>query len=628
MCGIAGIVARSGDAHTVSRHAKEKALALLSHRGPDSSGQYDAEAVWLGHTRLSIIDLSDSGKQPMQSADSRWVIAYNGEAYNFLDLARELGLEDLRSHSDTEIVLRAFSKLEVSVLDRLNGMFALAVYDCATKRIWLARDRMGIKHLYYRLDENGLSFASELGALLALSPKPLNCDLAALHEWSYFGAPLGANSMYRGVKRLTPGQVLELDITTWRVSLKNYWSASQVRPQSSHPSIDELVEQTREHIGEAVQRHLIADVPIGVLLSGGIDSSVIAAMATKYSSKRVSTFAAGFDFAGGTNELPKARRMASYLGTDHHELHIAGADISDVVKQMIDHHGMPFADAANIPLFLLARELSGAARVVLQGDGGDEMFGGYRRHFTLSHFGLSKFAARAVRLISGWTADGVGRARRERYADALLERDPALVMARLLTADSRAVPMTDVFAEPLRDAIVNHDAFLRYREIQKLCDDRPLVDQMLLLDALIVLPDIYFEKVDRATMAASVEARVPFLDNSIVEFCLSLPAHVKIPDGKQKWLLKRAMRGVLPDDILEQPKSGFGVPFGPWLLGPLRQLFHDEIASFTRKHPGVFNRQQLDKWYREYETGKRDHSFLLWKAMNLAIWGTRVPVAF
>ncbi len=523
MCGITGMVAREGKGFGPTARRISGALDSIHHRGPDSQGQFSDSQVWFGHARLSILDLSDAASQPMASSDEQYVICYNGEVYNFAELARQLNLNDLRSHSDTEVVLRAFAKLGTDSIELFNGMFAFAIYDKRTKKVWLVRDRLGIKPLYYCFDESGLFFASEINAL---GGKRLECDHSVVHEWLYYGTTLGDRTLYEGVHKLLPGHYLELDLITFSSIIECYWSPTHYSSCEKHTgSVSERIQQTRNLIDRAVKRQLVSDVPVGVFLSGGVDSSAITAFASRHYAGKLATFSVGFDFDKGINELPKAKQIAQLYGTDHHELHISGFEIADVVEKMVEHHGMPFSDAANIPLYLLSSEISNTTKVVLQGDGGDEMFGGYSRHSTLRFYKTARFLAR----IGGWANGLLPRNsqyyRRQRYINALAPDDLAGVMALLLTEEGRGSNPAAVFAPDFRRKILNADPFARYRECQSDFKGEDVVNQMLLVDAMIILPDIFLEKVDRSTMAASVEVRVPFLDNDLVDFCMGYPVH-------------------------------------------------------------------------------------------------------
>ncbi len=599
----------------------------ISHRGPDRHGQYSDNQVWLAHARLSIIDLSDEASQPMATPDSRFVMSYNGEVYNFVELAKSLDGSKLRSRSDTEVVLRTFAKLGVDSFRSLNGMFAFAIYDSEAGKIWLARDRLGIKPLYYRLEADSLTFASEIGALLTMQDGTPKCDSSSVHEWLYYGTTLGERTLYRGIRKLLPGHYIELDLATFSSKIEQYWSPVQYAGgKKDTASLPLRVNRTRALLEQAVKRQLVSDVPVGIFLSGGIDSSAITAFASRHYEGKLATYSVGFDFDKGINELPKAKRVAQLFGTDHHEVHVSGVQIADVVERMVDSHNMPFSDAANIPLYLLSSRIKDSTKVVLQGDGGDEMFGGYSRYTTLSFFKQARAAAPLARLVNNLGPRNARYYRRERYLNALRPHHPASVMALLLTEEDRDSDPTAVFAPEFRRRVSQVDPFARYLECQSHFAGEDIVNQMLFVDAMIILPDIFLEKVDRSTMAASVEVRVPFLDNDLVDFCLRLSGPQKLRFGKKKWLLKKALEGVVPADILYGKKTGFGVPYGYWLRGSLKPLFFDQLGTFERENPKVLDRVRITALYEEHVSLTRDRSFLLWKILNFMVWANRSRV--
>jgi asparagine synthase (glutamine-hydrolysing) len=603
-------------------------LHTLQHRGPDGQGHFRDESVFFGHARLSIIDLSAAGHQPMHSADGRFVITYNGELYNFRELAKEYRLEGLRSTSDTEVLLRAFAQQGVGALPQLNGMFAFAIYDQQARKVWLVRDRIGIKPLFVQLRGDSLRFASEVKAILALDPGARACDTSALHEWLYYGNPLGGRTLYAAIRQLPPGHFLELDLDTFAHVIKPYWTLAESAHADVQCDAREAITETRRLLEQAVRRQLVSDVPVGVFLSGGVDSSAIVAFASRHYQGRLATYSVDFDFARNGGELPKAARVAARYGTDHHELHIRGATVGELVERLVRQHDMPFSDAANIPLYLMAAQIGAHTKVVLQGDGGDELFGGYRRYATLTYHAV---LGRAARLLQRLQRAGVKSAlqyRVRRYLRALAAEDPATVMALLLTTEDPYASPGAIFAPPVRERVERSDPFARHRECQQLFRGRELGNQMSMLDLLITLPDTYLEKVDRATMAASVEVRVPFLDHDLLDFVVRLPVRDKMPWGRKKWLLKSALRGVVPDEVLDGPKTGLEVPFGAWLQGALQPLFFDHLSSFARRHPEVLDIEYIRGLYAQTRAGQRNGSHMLWKVLNFMIWANTSNVDF
>lgn len=619
MCGVIGQVSFSGfDDGT--RHGLEQGIRRLSHRGPDACGTYFDDKVVLGHVRLSILDLSSDAKQPMISENGRFVISYNGEVYNFRELRIDFGLGPLRTSSDTEVILELFAKVGPQCFRYLNGMFSVAIYDKWKRKLWLARDRLGIKPLYVATNETSIYFASEIKGILELNDGFRSVDRSSLGEWSYYGSTLGRNTLFENISRLLPGHVLTIDVDGCHCHDETYW---EVGCKGAEFSGDVVVE-TKRLLEQAVNRQLISDVPVGVFLSGGIDSSAITAFASKHYSGRLSTFSAGFDYDKGINELPKARELAKRYGTDHHEIHVAGVNVADTVEKMVLHHDQPFSDAANIPLFLMSQEVGNKAKVILQGDGGDELFGGYRRYATLSRFNQMKIVAGIAKAVQILLPKNSAYYVRQRYIDALRSKPFPKVMALLLTVEDEGHSPLKIFQGSVRKFSGN--PFERYFECGARFSGRSPVDQMLLVDSMIILPDVFLEKVDRSTMASSLEVRVPFLDNDLVDFCQGLTAQKKIPGGKQKDLLKRSLKGIVPDDVLYGKKTGFGVPFSFWLKGALKDLFFDNLGDFIRRHPYVLDENYVLSLFEDHVSGRKDNGFILWKVMNLMIWSNRYNV--
>jgi asparagine synthase (glutamine-hydrolysing) len=606
------------------------ALATLRHRGPDGTGIHRDQDLWFGHTRLSILDLSTAGSQPMATPDGRYVITYNGEIYNFHEIAVHLGPTLLVSRSDTEVLLQAFAQQGTRLLEKLNGMFAFALHDRIGGKLFLARDRFGIKPLYYRLDHRGLAFASEIKGIVALGDRRATCDLAALHEWLYYGNALGERTLHAGIRQLLPGHCLEVDLTTFDVVTRAFHATP--RPMSSNRErgrgFADPAAQVLNLFEAAVRAQLVSDVPVGVFLSGGVDSSAITAFASKHYAGRISTYSVGFDFDPRANELPIARRVADRFATSHHEISIRGADVGAVVETLVSHHDSPFADAANIPLYLMARAIHSETKVVLQGDGGDEVFGGYRRYVSLRHYRALRFLAMLLRSPLGLGRRTAAHYRLRRYLNAFTAGDLGTTLALLLTQESPEFEPQAIFGEALRESLLRTDPFARFHELQADVAGRPVVDQLSSIDMRIQLPDLYLEKVDRATMASGVEVRVPFLDNALVEYAESLPASRKMPWGRKKWLLKRALEGTLPREILRGRKRGLTVPYGAWLQTALKPMFFDHLATFARRHPGVLERAQVERMFARTRDGLQNHAFMLWKVFNFMLWVNMQAIDF
>lgn len=619
MCGFVGVVA-SRPLSEQDKLILNQATEAINHRGPDANGVFVENGVGLGHVRLSILDLTDAGAQPMTSRCGRYVISYNGEVYNFKELAEQFQLTDLKSHSDTEVIIEAFAKVGEALFAQLNGMFAFALLDRQTHQLWLVRDRLGIKPLYVSQDADHIVFGSEIKALQVLQPTLKQVNKSALGEWSYYGTTLGQQTLFNGVTRLLPGHFIRMDINSLSVTVETYWQPL------ARPSVvkGDIVKQAHDVLEQAVKRQLVSDVPVGIFLSGGIDSSAITAFASRHYAGTLATYSVGFDYDKGVNELPKAKALAKRYGTEHHEIHISGMDVADTVQRLVRHHDQPFSDAANIPLYLLCQQVKDKTKVVLQGDGGDELFGGYKRYATLSRLSRMKALARVSKLGNAFLPKNAGYYNRERYINALLAKPLPKLMALLLTVEDEKQDPTQIFHSELRKHFA--DPFQRYKDVAALFEPRKPADQMLLVDSMIILPDVFLEKVDRSTMAASVEVRVPFLDNDVVDFCHQLTAEQKIPQGQQKYLLKQCLAGIVPDNVLYGKKTGFGVPFGYWLKGPLKELFFDNLTQFSSINPGIVENTYVMQRYNEHLSGKKDNGFLLWKLLNLLIWSNQYGV--
>jgi len=593
-------------------------LETIRHRGPDDTGVFAHRHVALGHARLSIIDLTCAGHQPMTDAAYQTTLVYNGEVYNFQELRAELASSGVifNGHSDTEVVLQAYNRWGLGAFHRFAGMFALAIWDGRRKQLVLARDRFGIKPLYYSQLPNGIVFGSEIKSLLASGEIGRDISPHGLHEYMWYGNALGENTLFRAVRKLPPASVLvRMKSGT---SIFKYWTLEQV-PRHS-PGISQSAKETSRLLEEAVRQHLVSDVPLGVFLSGGIDSSAIATFAARHSARPLETFSASFDFSSSGSELPMAKRLATELRTSHHELHIKGRDLPETIEALVRCHDEPFGDAANIPLYLMSRELGGKPKVILQGDGGDEIFGGYRRHNVFSAERLWRLAAPAGRIALSFQKRDAGLYQSRRFVDAMSQSRSAMRMALMLTQDTLADSPVSILAPRLQQEIAAADPFAQYRELAHRFKAEPPLQRMLYTDTSIVLPDTFLEKVDKSTMAFGIEVRVPFLDNALTDYVLGLPGTYKVRAGRKKYLLRRALRGIVPDYVLDAPKRGFAVPFENWLRGPLVPYMESVLFDDSTRRAGLFSENVLRERIAAHVKGRRNFGYMLWKAMHLALW--------
>jgi asparagine synthase (glutamine-hydrolysing) len=533
----------------------------------------------------------------------------------------------MRTRSDTEVILSAFINCGVDTFALLNGMFALTIIDIQERRLWLLRDRLGIKPLYFRFCEKMLAFSSEMQAVRILHGEAMSLNFASVNEWLHYGNPLGTHTLYQGLNRLAPGCYIEVDLDTLNYQIHKYWDVASFAAAPPRPrTVEQSIVQVRALLENAVARQLTSDVPVGVFLSGGVDSSAITAFASRHYSGKLASYTAAFDFEKGANELVAARAAAKKYGTEHHEFRIAGGDVADTVVKMVDHHDHPFSDAANIPLFMLSTLVSSSRKVVLQGDGGDEIFGGYSRYTTLSFLPVMRMIGRLGLLVGNFLPESQSQDRRQRYFEALTAKELSEIMGWLLTEEGRNANTAEVFSHAFRRRISNSDPLRRYKECQALVSATDIVNQMLMIDTLVILPEIFLEKVDRSTMAASIEARVPFLDNELVDYCLGMRGSRKVRWGRKKWLLKKALDGVVPDSVLYGKKTGFGVPYGHWFRKDLRELFFDQLATFESSHSRVLARNKIESIYSDHLERRNSRAFLLWKLLNFMIWANRSGV--
>jgi asparagine synthase (glutamine-hydrolysing) len=619
MCGIAGHVGPT------ARELLPAMLGLLKHRGPDDSGIYAAADVGLGMTRLAIIDLA-TGQQPMSDPGGRYWIVFNGEIYNFRELRAglEAGGRAFRTRSDTEVILHAYAAYGEACVERLRGMFAFAIWDAAEQRLFLARDRLGKKPLYYWHRAGLFLFASEPKALLCHPAVTRALDWPAFQHYLAFGYTPAARSIFAGIHKLPPAHTATL--AAGRLTLGRYWRLPlDVAPPSRRPALEESVAAVRDGLREAVRLRLESDVPLGVFLSGGLDSSAVVATMREVTSGRIATFSVGFGRAASSyDELPGARLVAERFGTDHHE-EILEPDVSAVLPAIVRAFDEPFADSSAIPTYVVAQATARHVKVALSGIGGDETFGGYPRYLGLRlaklHARLPRSLRRAARALARRLPDSDGS---RNWSDRL-RRFTELPEASLA---ERYIGWTRFFAdaelaELARPALAAHlapgvDAASREAFATAAHDDP--VDGAFRLDLTTYLPDDLLAMADRMSMVHSLEVRAPFCDHRIVEASLRLPPTSKIPGLRLKGLLKTAFAGVLPDAVLAHPKQGFMIPLGAWLRGDLRGTLDDLLAPDRVKARGLFDVTALERLKREHLSGARTHADRLWTLMMAELW--------
>lgn len=626
MCGIAGLlVSKQIPGEKQITAVISGMTATLTSRGPDASGIFVEENVAFGHRRLSILDLTQAGEQPMRLGSDGPVITYNGEVYNFKELRQALyniGQKNWRGHSDTEVILRVYAEWGLEGLKRLEGIFALALWDPAERRLLLMRDRLGVKPLFYGECQYGLAFGSEIKAVLATGGVNTDLEDQAFSEYLWYGNPHGDRTFYKGVCALEPGHWLIIE--NGRQTLEPWWRIEEwlEEPPLAVRDDREAALLVRDALDQAVARQLVADVPVGLFLSGGVDSSAIAASAMQHQKKPLQSYSVGFDFEHGINELPKAALVAQHLGLDHHELKVRGGELESILLTLARAHDEPFADAANIPLYLMCQQLQGHIKVVLQGDGGDELFAGYRRYAMLRNSRWWKFWPQVLTPVVRSLGD-YGR-RFARMAETVGHVDPALRMAYLLTLETRHDPPERLFHPDRQHQLMETtDPFLAYRKAALRFAGHEPVQQMLLTDLTVQLPAQFLTKVDRASMAAGIEARVPLLDEKVARLAVKLPSHWKAAGLQKKIVLRESQRGRLPNDILDGPKTGFGVPYEEWLRTTLFEFTRQRILDKRFLEKFALKEADVERMLLQHRQRLVDRGFMLWKLLQLAIWDSK-----
>ncbi len=624
MCGILGKVTLSGEAE--GPDVFDRALRQLDHRGPDDRGAHHlvtpgGAVVSLGQTRLSILDLSDAGHQPMISPRSGAVIVFNGEVYNFREIRARLvakGME-FTSECDTEVILAAYDEWGDSFVDSLRGMFAIAIYDPRRGRIVLARDRLGIKPLYYYWDGRQLAFGSEITALAAFPNLQLDVCQAALRNYLRQGFIPGPLSIFRKIRKLPQGHLLVCNLDGSNPVEKRYWDPLDFYAQPrSFRDENEVVEAIRSELTEAVRLRLISDVPLGAFLSGGIDSSLVVALMRQVHTGLLKTFTIGFS-EPEWDEAPAARRIADYLGTEHHEEYLSEANVLDAVRTVGDHYDEPFADESNIPTLLLSKMTRKHVTVALSGDGGDELFWGYNHYDTRAmrwFRGLNR-VPRLVRRGAGVILKQLG-AEGYRIGDLIEFEDLPMYYMR-----ARIWPPGQYRGLHRHDE--EHDRLL---EIGRCVASRLRGrDRHVLTGAMDLhcyLVDDILTKVDRASMAVALEARVPILDHQVVQLAASIPSSFKTAGGEKKRLLRQLLAQYIPRQLWDRPKKGFGVPLVRWLRTSLKDWAYDELCSRGTHLGDWLDAGTLRQVLDDHTRGRRNVSGLIWACLQLSNWDRRM----
>ena len=639
MCGIVGFVGLGPSGHGVFPSARvlDCMTDVLAHRGPNSRGTwYDEQrGVGLGHRRLAIRDLSSSGAQPMTSNCGRYIIVYNGEVYSHEEIALDLASRNrkLRGHSDTEVILEACAEWGVDrVVPRLIGMFAFALYDKETGELVLVRDRLGKKPIYWAAIDGYLMFGSELKALRQVPSWTPRLDRNALAVFMRHNYIPGPHTIYQGVCKLEPGTMLKVG-REGALRVVRFWDLVTIAERSVNALIDigddEAIEHLDKLVSDAVQRRLVADVPIGTLLSGGINSSVITAIMAECAGRKIHSFSIGFDETG-FDEAPFARAVARHIGTDHAELYAQESDAISLVEHLPHWYDEPFADSSQLPTALVCQLARKKVTVVLSGDGGDELFAGYPHcQYALDIWGkmsripkpVRRIAAKSLMLTSPKFLDFVGVFLPERYRKTGLGSKLRRLAFVVEENNPEAIYRGVLSQWDESDEIVvggqEYKGILWENHRLKMPN---FLDRMMLIDLVTYLPDDILAKVDRASMLVGLEVRAPLLDHRLVEYAWSLPQRFKLRDGVSKWALRQLLLRRVPRQLIDRPKMGFGLPLGTWLRGPLRDWAESLLNEQRLTRDGIFRAAPIRERWQAHLRGGADWSSSLWGVLMAQAW--------
>jgi asparagine synthase (glutamine-hydrolysing) len=639
MCGIVGF--RTNRDFSQLQESLPEATSSLIHRGPDNMGLFfDEEAgVGLGHRRLSVIDLSKAGRQPMSNDDGMVQIVYNGEMYNFKEVRKTLEgcSHSFSTETDTEVILKAYLEWGINCLNRFVGMFAFALWDKRSRLLFLARDRLGIKPLYYHFDRGRFLFASELKAMMAFKVFQRNIDpnsIPLFLHYQYIPAP---RTIFKNTYKLLPGYCLVYDgqdLETYA-----YWNLPHRGEEGAFKSKEEdVIDELDYLLTRAVSDRLVSDVPLGALLSGGIDSSMVVALMQKVNPAPVRTFSIGFR-EPEYNEAPWASKVANHLGTDHTEFYVTPKEAMDVIPQLPEIYDEPFADSSAIPTYLVSSLARSQVTVALSGDGGDEQFSGYVRYWTTQAMATSfQRLPSSIRSALGmlfkkipplwvekcylpWREFLPQRFRVANFPDkwqkliTLMGKTEVQELYRMTICLWSEAELYRVLGESLPKS--------QYEEVFLQTEGWPLLSRLMRVDQKTYLPDAMLTKVDRSSMAASLEVRVPLLDHRVVEYTTKLPDSLKYRNGEGKYILRRLLSRYVPSNMFERPKMGFGVPIDKWFRNELKDLLLDYLSPERLKKEGVFDQYLVEEKIKEHLSGEVNHQYRLWSLLMWEMWRER-----
>ena len=649
MCGIAGFITQSNSDSKRINDIVTKMSDTLRHRGPDDKGIWvnGEHGIALGHRRLSIIDTSVAGHQPMLSHCGRYVIILNGEIYNFKTLRHELESKGFKfkGHSDTEIMLAAISSYGVdSAIKKFNGMFAFALWDRKKHILSLARDRTGQKPMYYGFSNNTFLFASELKAMRVYPGFKNSINRDALALYMRFNCIPAPHSIYENIYKLPPSSILKFnyaDLASKKYSVDKYWSLSNIASNGIEHILDQPSDQLQDTVEQALSKsvnmRMESDVPLGVFLSGGIDSSLITALMQKNSSTPIKTFTIGFKDQA-YNEAEHAKLIAKHLGTDHTEFCVTPEEAISIVPRLADIYDEPFADSSQIPTFLVSQLTRDKVTVSLSGDGGDEVFSGYNRHYWVKNIwskigwlnpGIRGVIAKALLLGSPRSWENIFSKFDNSLPKGSRHQTPGDKMHKLagvLSAKSAYdmyIGLRTHWDDPQSMVYKSNEPKTIVTDTDSRIFPHDIIQEMMYKDAVTYLPDDILTKVDRASMAVSLESRAPFLDHELIELAWRLPMNMKLKGSSTKFVLRKILDKYIPPTLIERPKMGFGLPIGQWLRGPLNDWAESLLVESDIKREGFFDSKPIMQKWREHISGKMNWQYLLWDVLMFQSWYKR-----
>ena len=619
MCGICGIYEYKTH-KPADRPVLLEMLRVLKHRGPDDAGLFLDKDLALGMRRLSIIDLN-GGKQPISNEYGSVVTVLNGEIYNYQSLREQLGSRGhkLATASDTEVIVHLYEDFGEECVQHLRGMFGFAVWDTHKRQLLLARDRLGIKPLYYAQAGGRLIFGSEIKAILQHPSVQVFLNHEALSNFLSLKYVPAQQTMFEGIYALPPGCLLTCDSNG--VQVRRYWDLSFVGHQNGNIREEAYAEQLEALLRECVKLHLVSDVPFGAFLSGGVDSSVIVALMSQFLNEPVKTYSVGFEGSGEAfSELPYARLVAAKFQTDHHEVFVRPSHLADLAEKVVWHLDQPLAEHATLANYMVAELASRDVKMVLTGEGGDELFAGYARYAgerLASFFQLIPKSARSLVRAASSHLPGLRRQKLALYA--LSQSDEAARFANWFPLFNSQLKH-GLLSEDLKESLSGYDADYVFGQHLERTDATEPLNRMLYVDTKLWLPDLLLARGDKMSMAASLEARVPLLDHKLVEFAASVPPNLKLKGLTRKYLLKKVSRRWLPPKIIDRKKQGFPMPSSLWLRTELRPFLRDVLSASALRRRGLFNPIFVEQLIHQHETGFADHGALLWGLMSVELW--------